>query len=94
METPETQKSFEKKEKPPFLYHGSAHKDIEVIEPKRNSYRDSEEGNLIFATQDLAMATIFMTKSSRGSGAFGEVPYVYIIEPRERFIEKDNGGHI
>ncbi len=94
METLETQKSPERKEKPPFLYHGSPHKDIEAVEPRKEKHRDPEEGELVFATQDLAIATIFMTKDSRGSGAFGEVPYVYIIGPRERFIENDNGGHI
>ncbi|MBI4158266.1 MAG: hypothetical protein HY505_01420 [Candidatus Yanofskybacteria bacterium] len=94
METLEIQKSPERKEKPPFLYHGSPHKDIEAVEPRKEKYRDLEEGELVFATQDLAIATIFMTKASRGSGSFGDVPYVYIIEPREEFIKDDNGGHI
>jgi len=94
MKSPETQKSPERKEKPPFLYHGSPHKDIEAIEPRKETHRDPEEGELVFATQDLAMATIFMTKACRGSGAFGEVLYAYIIESREEFIKNDNGGHI
>src|SRR3989338_10485979 len=94
METTETQKSPERKEKPPFLYHGSPHKDIEAVEPRRERRRDSEEEGLVFATQDLAMATIFMTKTTRGIGVFGEVHYAYIVEPREEFIKNDNGGHI
>lgn len=80
----EKRKTPEGKEKPPFLYHGSAHRDIEELEPRANSYRDLEEGNVVFATPDLAMATIFMTKESRGSGVFGDIPYIYIIKPKNR----------
>ncbi|MDO8686790.1 MAG: hypothetical protein Q7K11_01095 [Candidatus Berkelbacteria bacterium] len=94
MENLENKKSPEKKERPPFLYHGSQHKGLEEVEPRKKTSRDPEEGELVFATQDLAIATIFMTKAHRSSGAFGDVTYVSIIEPREGFIKNDNGGHI
>lgn len=95
MENLERQKTPEQKEKPPFLYHGSAHGDIEELEPKAKTYRDLAEGDLIFATPDLAVATIFLTKARhQGSGLFGEIPYAYIIGSREEFIKNDNGGHI
>ena len=42
MENLETQKSPERKEKPPFLYHGSPHKNIEAIESRRERNRDPE----------------------------------------------------
>lgn len=84
------------KEKPKTLYHGSRHKNIEELEPRRKSHRDPEEGELIFATQDLALATIFMASGlcPTDSGRFGNTPYVIFRESREKFIENDYGGHI
>ena len=78
------------------MYHGSAHKNIEELEPKNQSVRDLEEGEVIFATPDLALATIFMINSrfQTGSGKFNDVAYCYIVSSREEFIEKDKGGHI
>lgn len=82
-------------EKPAFLYHGSKHKGLEELEPRRGSYRDLSEGKLVFATPSLAMATIFMAESSHyGSGKFGNITYCYMVEPREQFIRNDRGGHI
>ena len=81
-------------EKPPVLYHGSSNTDIEVLEPQRRSYRHPHEGSRVFATPDLALATIFMSQSGKHSGYFEDVPYVVIVEDRETFIEKDGGGVI
>ena len=82
------------KEKPKFLYHGSRHRGLDELEPKAHRHRDPGEGERVFATQDLAMATIFMARTYKGCGIFGDVVYAYIIEPREEFIEDDKGGHV
>ena len=86
---------YEESTKPAILYHGSPHGEIEELGPRRESMRDPEEGPVLFATQDLAVATVFMFKSKHwGSGQFGDIPYAWIVETREEFIKKDKGGHI
>jgi len=82
------------KEKPSFLYHGSRHKDIEELEPRDESVRDLNEGPVVFATQELALATIFMVREVVESGRFNDIPYAVIIGSRESFVENDKGGHI
>ncbi len=95
MEKLENQKSLEKKERPPFFYHGSQHKGLEEIEPRKTTSRDPEEGELVFATPDKGLASIFMADSRHyGSGKFNDVTYCYIVEPRGEFIKRDKGGHI
>ncbi len=95
MENLENQKSPEKKEKPPFLYHGSPHRGLEEIEPRKTTVRDPEEGELVFATQDIGLASVFMANSRHyGCGRFNETKYCYIVEPGEEFIRRDKGGHI
>lgn len=84
---------IENKEKPPFLYHGSAHTDIEELEPRKESVRDPDEGAVVFATQELALASIFMASGVVESGKFN-IPYAVIKDSREHFIENDRGGHI
>ncbi|MFA6536464.1 MAG: hypothetical protein WC250_00440 [Candidatus Paceibacterota bacterium] len=81
-------------EKPPFLYHGSAHKHIEELEPRNESVRDPGEGPVVFATQELALATIFMAAGVVESGKSGDVPYAVIVGTKEIFKRDDNGGHV
>lgn len=88
------EKNPEEKEKPPFLYHGSRHGALEELEPMAKSIRDKDEGPVVFATPDLALATIFMTGEGKASGKFGDVSYVVINCSRDEFIKNDNGGHI
>lgn len=82
------------KEKPPFLYHGSAHKNTEKIEPRNVSVRDENEGPVVFATQELGLATIFMAKGITESGKFGDVSYAVIVNTKENYIKDDTGGHV
>ena len=82
------------KEKPPFLYHGSPHKEIGELEPREKSVRDPNEGPQIFATQELSVATIFLLKGITSSGLFGDTPYAIIVGSREDVIKNDNGVHI
>ena len=81
-------------EKPAILYHGSPHSDIEELEPRSKSHRDPKEGPLVFASPDLATASIFLLDGVSESGFFNNVPYAIIVGPREEFVKKDHGGHI
>lgn len=96
MKNMENQKPQEKKEKPPFLYHGSSHK-TEELEPRTKPHR-TEEGPLVFATQDITTASAFMAENMAMTGGFdveGErVLYGVIVGNREEFLQKDKGGHI
>ena len=88
------EKNLEEKEKPPFLYHGSPH-EIEELEPKTKPHREKEDGKLIHASQDMAIASMFMAKDVIRTGVmFDGTPYAIIFSDREEFIKNDNGGHI
>lgn len=96
MENLDNQKSPEKKEKPEFFYHGSPHI-IEELEPRTKPHREKEEGNLVFATSEIADAVMFLYKTAL-TGHFlvdgKKVAYAVIVEDREEFLKKDKGGHI
>lgn len=79
-------------EKPPYLYHGSSSADLEELTPQQRSYRDVNEGPCVFATPDLAMATVFMSREGKHSGFFEDVPWVVIVKDRDEFIKEDKGG--
>ena len=94
MEDIEQKEGIPTKEKPPLLYHGSAHKELKELQPQGKSHR-AEEGELLYATPDLAIASIFLVSGAHyGCGKFGEVPYAWIIADRDEFISNDKGGHI
>src|SRR3989344_850823 len=93
-EHPERNEHIPNKEKPPFLYHGSAHGDISELEPRAEGVRDPNEGPVVFATQELALATIFMADGVVESGKFDSTPYAVINGSRENFIKNDKGGHV
>lgn len=94
MENIEQKEKITTLEKPPLLYHGSAHKELEELKPQGKSHR-AEEGELLYATPDLAIASIFLVDGAHyGCGKFGEVSYAWIIANREEFINNDKGGHI
>ena len=81
-------------EKPPMLYHGSAHKGLEELQPQSRPHR-AEEGELLYATPDMAISSIFLVEGAHyGCGKFGNVPYAWIIADRDEFIRNDKGGHI
>jgi hypothetical protein len=81
-------------EKPQFLYHGSAHRDIAELEPRNNGFRDPDEGPVVFATQELSLATIFMAEGNVKSGKFNDVTFAAILDSKEEFIKNDKGGHV
>lgn len=95
MENMEKKQSPEK-EKPPFLYHGSPHK-IEELEPQTKSHREKEEGKLVYATSEFTDAIMFLQKTDL-TGHFiidnEKVAYAIIVGDKEKFVERDKGGHI
>ncbi len=97
MENFEKHFSPEKKEKPPFLYHASSNRNIEKFEPRAKSIRDSEEGPVVFATPDLALATTFLVSETSDSwtqiGKSDGVPYM-VIRDKKHFMRRDKGGSI
>jgi len=85
------------KNKPPFLYHASANREIKTFEPRAKSVRDPEEGPVIFATPDLALATTFLVSEANDSwtqiGKMDGVPYM-VIRDKKHFMRRDKGGSI
>lgn len=94
MENVEQKEKIPTLEKPPLLYHGSAHKELEELKPQGKSER-TDEGELLYATPDFAIASIFLADGAHyGCGKFGKIPYAWIIANRDEFISHDKGGHI
>ena len=84
----------QEKEKPPFLYHGSTYRELEELKPQGRMHR-TEEGELLYATPDLAIASVFLVEGAHyGCGKFGDTVYAWIIANRDEFIRNDKGGHI
>lgn len=85
-----------KKEKPPFLYHGSPRGDIKKFEPKVSGGSGEKYGALVYAAPDMATASIFMSnvKGEWSAGRFSGVPYTLIPMSRDEFIKNDTGGCI
>lgn len=82
--------------KPKFLYHGSPHKNLDQLKPQNRLLHRAEEDKLIYATPDIALASVFLAsgKAHIGCGKFGKVWYIWIIADRNKFIKNDSGGHI
>ena len=83
-------------DKPEFLYHASENTDIQIFEPRKNSFRDPSEGPVIFATPDKTMSSVFIVPANDSwthSGLFGNVHY-FICGDEERFKNVDKGGAI
>lgn len=88
-------------QRPKVLYHASSNSEIEVFEPRREKVRDPEEGPVVFATHDKALASAFLVRTD-GSwvkiGRFTEsgitTPWHFIASSRRRFMKSDFGGAI
>ncbi len=86
-------------EKPSILYHASPNRGITVFHPKKESFREANEGPVVFATPDKAYAMIFLIKTDNAwttIGRFSEAgvpgPWHIIISDRDRFEKADVGG--
>lgn len=95
MENPEKNQSSEK-EKPSILYHGSPRGEIEEFESRVSKGSGEKYGAFVYASPDLATASIFMIGVEGGwlTGRLGDVPYVLIPMPRDEFIKNDRGGYV
>ncbi len=84
--------------KPKVLYVAAQTKGIKELIPTKGNCRDKDEGAVIFATPDKALASIFLIKNHNDSwtnlGYFGETPCVVIKMDKDEFLEKDGGGSI
>ena len=84
-------------EKPPFLYHASANRDVKEFEPRVESYRDVDEGPVVFASPDKAYASMFIVPEIDDSWcqiATHEGVATIVISDEKRFKELDRGGVI
>jgi hypothetical protein len=82
--------------KPRVLYHASANKNLEELQPNNDYPRFEGEGPLVFATQHLAAAAMFLAPKSipTNMSIFGDTHVLFINAREEQFIKADNGGAI
>lgn len=78
-----------------YLYHASPQCDLKFIEPKKITHPQGfNEGDVVFATDSIAFATMFLVShddSWANGGTFNDKPY-FVISDRHRFYENDRGG--
>ena len=82
--------------KPPFLYHASSNKYVEIFEPREESVRDQEEGPVVFGTPNKTYVSMFMVKSNdswTSKGRYNGVWY-HAISDEKRYRQLDKGGAI
>lgn len=83
-------------EKPKVLYHASASTEIDEFEPRAESYRDPDEGPVVFGTPDKAYASMFIVPVDDRWAQIATLEGVncIVISDRERFERLDKGGAI
>lgn len=83
-------------EKPAHFFHASAQHGIESLEPRAKSYRNAEEGSVVFATPDRAYASMFMVEGDDSWVHICSFDGVHcmVISDRQRFKELDHGGSL
>lgn len=91
-------------EKPTVLFHSSQDKNIEEFEPRKESYRDPEEGPVVFASSEKAIASMFLVPTLGGLGSSGRFRwdegeglksvFFYVTEDEINFRKSDKGGAI
>jgi len=96
MENFEKHYSIERNEKPPFLYHASQNRNIEEFTPRAEKVRDANEGPVVFATPDLALATTFLVRADDAWSQKGKINGITYIAIRgeKKFRQRDKGGSI
>ena len=86
--------------KPKYLYHGSSDRNLKVLKPRKESFRDEDDGLVVFATPDKAYASCFMVNTSdswvkiRHCNPKEPGPWHFICSDGERFKKEDKGGAI
>jgi hypothetical protein len=88
------------KEKP-LLYHASSNRELEILEPRAESYRDPNEGEVVFATQDKKYASCFLVPTNDSWSSISAFRnsnhpdiHVMVVSDEERFKKLDKGGAI
>lgn len=81
--------------KPEVLYHGSSFY-LNKIKPRQESFRDKNEGHVVFASSDIAFASIFITRIYDDHSIKFKHAGVYymIIDDEEKFRATDKKGYI
>lgn len=83
--------------RPEVLYHASPVKDIEVLNPDSQSTRDDDEGDVVFAAEDKALAAAFMVRWEddwASVGRFDGEDWFMVISDKDKFMRADHGGAI
>lgn len=82
--------------KPIFLYHGSANKNLTIIEPRVITVRDSNEGPVVFAASTKARASLFIVPSddSWTNKSYINGVFYHVIADKNKYLENDKGGAI
>lgn len=89
--------SFEDKkspEKPEFVWHGSPKAGIEEFFPRVSIGTGSEFGAKVYASNDLATASMFMADVGKtwSAGEINGTPYAIIPLTKEEFLDRNNKG--
>lgn len=81
---------------PAILYHASPLAELTELIPQSKTIRDPLEGPVVFATPDLAYATMFLVPTDDSWTLIGVHNNLYFmaISNRNRFEELDKGGAI
>ncbi len=83
--------------RPKIVYHGSPVGGLREIRPDNQRVRDPYEGPVVFASEEMAMAAMFLgpRPDDRWSlrGCFDNTYYMLIAD-EERFRREDRGGHL
>lgn len=87
---------------PKYLYHASPNRNLKVLKPRKESFRNENEGPVVFATPEMSYASCFLVntsdswvKISRWSDNPNKKgPWYFICSDKERFRNEDIGGAI
>ena len=86
---------------PKVLYHSSPNINIDIFEPRKEKVRDPEEGPVVFATPDKALAAAFLVRTDGswvkiGRFSDGQIQTAWhlITKSKRRFRRRDKGGAI
>lgn len=83
------------------LYHSSPNINIDIFEPRKEKVRDPEEGPVVFATPDKALAAAFLVRTDgswvkigRFTDGKNQTPWHLVTKNKRRFRRLDKGGAI
>ena len=88
--------------RPEHLYHGSQNRKLKVLKPRKESFRDENEGPIVFASPDMSYASCFLVNTSESWVKISrwsddpdkKGPWYFICNDKERFKSEDMGGAI